>query len=224
MRSGTYTGPQLETYTAPTSSDLAGLRETVFVYHDESTVHANERPQQAWLMPGVSELRTKSDGRLIHISDFILETHGRLEILQGNKHTGLASTDAAVVIYPGTKGDKWWDMQQLCDQVKKKAIPIFDHLHPDCQGVFVFDCSSAHEAYGPAALRVQSMNLGSAGKQDNFVIQSSHLMTLIFQSIFEGSHKRWFFHLIMSTVLLLISPKVSVWSLKKEACGTTTKE
>lgn len=121
MRSGTYTGPQLETYTAPTSSDLAGLRETVFVYHDESTVHANKRPQQAWLMPGVSELRTKSDGRLSHISDFILETHGRLEILQGNKHTGLASTDAAVVIYPGTKGDKWWDMQQLCDQVKKKG-------------------------------------------------------------------------------------------------------
>ncbi|PLW21648.1 hypothetical protein PCANC_03184 [Puccinia coronata f. sp. avenae] len=80
----------------------------------------------------------------------------------GNK---LASSDAATVIYPGSNGDKWWDMEQLCHQVSSKAIPIFQALHPDAQAVFIFDCSSAHGAYGPSTLRVQNMNLNPGGKQ-----------------------------------------------------------
>jgi hypothetical protein len=56
-------------------------------------------------------------------------------------------------------------MQQLCNQVSTKALPIFNALHPRCQAVFVFDCSSAHESYGPSALRVQNMNLSPGGKQ-----------------------------------------------------------
>jgi hypothetical protein len=51
------------------------------------------------------------------------------------------SWDAATVhVYPGLKGDAWWDMNQLCDQVTKKALPIFEALHPGCQAVFLFDC------------------------------------------------------------------------------------
>jgi hypothetical protein len=145
---------------------LGDNRNTVFVYHDESTIHAKERPTTSWLLPGTNELRSKSLGRLIHISDFILEPTGRLVLTPEQEEAhNLGSTDAATVIYPGSQGDPWWDMKQLCAQILEKAIPIFEALHPGAQGVFVFDCSSAHEAYGPNALRVQNMNLGSGGKQ-----------------------------------------------------------
>jgi hypothetical protein len=75
------------------------------------------------------------------------------------------SNNAATVIFPGAKGDKWWDMEQLCHQVAQIAIPIFEKLHPGLQAVFVFDCSSAHGAYSKSALRVNSMNLSPGGKQ-----------------------------------------------------------
>ena len=133
-------------------------KETVFVFHNELTVHAKERPQLAWLLPGTSKLRSKKTGRLIHILDFILETTGCLMLSDeqlhslGNNPNQPESIDAATVIYPGSKGDKWWDMEQLCHQVACKAIPIFEALHPNSQAVFVFDCSSAHGAYSKSAL------------------------------------------------------------------------
>ncbi|OAV90768.1 hypothetical protein PTTG_10394 [Puccinia triticina 1-1 BBBD Race 1] len=142
------------------------MKETVFIYHDESTIHAKEKPKLTWLLPGSREIQSKNAGRLIHISNFILETTGRLKLSEEQfKESGLESNDAATIIYPGLTGDKWWDMEQLCHQVSKKAIPIFEALHPNCQAVFVFDCSSAHGAYAKTALRVQNMNLNPGGKQ-----------------------------------------------------------
>lgn len=168
MLSREYHGDDLDQFSEVDPKVLGNARETVFVYHDESTVHAQERPTLSWLLPGVTELRSKNKGRLIHISDFILESTGRLvlspEFIECQSSTP-SVTDAAVVIHPGTKGDPWWDMSQLIDQIKTRALPIFDLLHPDKQGVFVFDCSSAHEAYGASALRVQNMSLSSGGKQ-----------------------------------------------------------
>jgi hypothetical protein len=122
----------------------------------------------------------KNTGRLIHISNFILETTGRLKIpedqfqkLKNANGKNLDSDDAATIIYPGSKGDKWWDMEQLCHQVSHKAIPIFEALHPNLQAVFIFDCSSAHVAFSKFALRVQNMNLNPGGKQgclcDSFI-------------------------------------------------------
>ncbi|EFP88340.2 uncharacterized protein PGTG_14424 [Puccinia graminis f. sp. tritici CRL 75-36-700-3] len=164
---------------------LGSMKETIFVFHDESTIHAKERPKSSWLLPGTTEIllefslkfhqiRSKNTGRLIHISDFILETSGRLELsdieFQSSQHDGgtkPVSADAATVIYPGSNGDPWWDMEQLCEQVSKKAIPIFQHLHPNSQAVFIFDCSSAHGAFSKTALRVQNMNLKPGGKQSH---------------------------------------------------------
>jgi hypothetical protein len=54
-------------------------------------------------------------------------------------------------------------MEQLCNQVSKKFIPIFKELHPNWQAVFVFDCSLAHHAFSKTALRAQNMNLKPAG-------------------------------------------------------------
>jgi hypothetical protein len=171
-RSRMFGGANLDILAQVDPEVLGDNRETVFIFHDESTVHAKERPCVAWLLPGTSEIRSKNAGRLIHISDFILETTGHLklsptEFEKSQEESGKKpeSADAAAVIYPSTKGDKWWDMEQLCHQVAHRAIPIFETTHPNLQAVFVFDCSLAHGAYAKSALRVQNMNLKPGGKQ-----------------------------------------------------------
>ncbi|POV96989.1 hypothetical protein PSHT_14830 [Puccinia striiformis] len=170
QRSRMYDNDTFETSAAVHPEVLGSNKETVFIFHDESTVHAKEKSKLAWLLPGTSKIRSKNVGRLIHISDFILETTGRLKLsdeqfqeAQMGAQKDLTSADAATVIYPGSTGGKWWDMEQLCNQISQKAIPIFNALHPNLQAVFVFDCSSAHGAFSPSALN--NMNLSPGGKQ-----------------------------------------------------------
>ncbi|EFP81114.2 uncharacterized protein PGTG_07366 [Puccinia graminis f. sp. tritici CRL 75-36-700-3] len=197
-RSRIYGGDDLDVAPLVSPEVLGDDKETVFVYHDESTIHAKEKPKSTWLLPGSSEIRSKNAGRLIHISDFILETTGRLTISnEQQKERQIESNDAATIIYPGSNGDKWWDMEQLCQQVSNKAIPIFEALHPNSQAVFVFDCSSAHGAFSKTALRVQNMNLNPGGKQSRLrdsIIPSDdplipqHLCGLPQRFCFDPSH------------------------------------
>jgi len=44
-------------------------------------------------------------------------------------------------------------------------IAVFEHTHPNCTRVFIFDRSSAHKGYADNALNVNSMNINPAGKQ-----------------------------------------------------------
>ncbi|KIM87773.1 hypothetical protein PILCRDRAFT_48496, partial [Piloderma croceum F 1598] len=73
-------------------------------------------------------------------------------------------TDARRIIYPGKNHDGWWDLKQLMDQTED-AVDIFEHLHPDKVGVWLFDCSSAHEGLAADALNVNNMNVNPGGKQ-----------------------------------------------------------
>src|SRR5258705_10854258 len=45
------------------------------------------------------------------------------------------------------------------------AVNIFKYLHPDKVGVWLFDCSSAHEGLTVDALNVNNMNVNPGGKQ-----------------------------------------------------------
>lgn len=105
----------------------------------------------------------KGRGRLIHVSDFIEEEHGRL-IVRGAD--GAIVKDARRIIYPGASNgsDPWWDHVQLLAQVDD-AITIFEELHPNCTALFFFDQSSAHASLGPDSLRAFDMNKGNGGKQ-----------------------------------------------------------
>lgn len=109
-------------------------KQTITIYHDESTVHANEQPSQAWLLPNTSGFWSKSAGRMIHIFNSILETTSTGRMVIESNHIE-SKRDADVVIYPGAKGDKWWACNQLIKQVQTKAIPIFEKLHPSAQAV-----------------------------------------------------------------------------------------
>ena len=72
--------------------------------------------------------------------------------------------DACTIIHPGTGGDPWWDHIQLLAQVDK-ALDIFEEAHAACEGLFIFDQSSAHASLGLDALRVFDMNKSNGGKQ-----------------------------------------------------------
>ncbi|KAJ6467260.1 hypothetical protein C8R45DRAFT_938619 [Mycena sanguinolenta] len=76
----------------------------------------------------------------------------------------LPKLDAREIIYPGAKHDPWWDMPQLIKQTRI-AIQIFEYLYLNGIAVFIFDCSSAHEAFASDALLAHKMNRGPGGAQ-----------------------------------------------------------
>jgi hypothetical protein len=150
----------------------AGQKLHVAINHDEMSVATNEQRHRLWLSSGQQPLRKKGNGRSVHVSDFILETTGRLALTSSQLEQQqllppaerLSVTDARRIIFPGKNGDAWWDSAQLLSQIKD-AIPIFEHLHPGAVGVWIFDCSSAHEAFADDALNVNNMNIKPGGKQ-----------------------------------------------------------
>jgi hypothetical protein len=52
------------------------------IFHDESCFHANDQCQFVWIKDGEQPLRNKSRGRIVHVSDFIIEhsESGRLKL------------------------------------------------------------------------------------------------------------------------------------------------
>jgi hypothetical protein len=118
--------------------------------------HLNQRAQR-----DQQRLPKKGRGRIIHISDFVEEDNGRLVI---HNDDGAVVKDARRIIYPGSGGDAWWDLDQILKQVSD-AIDIFEEAHPECIGLFIFDQSSAHASLGPDALRAFDMNKSNGGKQ-----------------------------------------------------------
>ena len=151
-----------------------GQKEHIFVVQDESIFHANDLKHEMWLKEGEQPLRQKGNGRAIHVSDFVTErsSTGRLSLSEDELQTHsslpteeqLSCTDARKIIYPGKNHDKWWDMEQLLEQTAG-AVDVFEYLFPDAVGVFVFDCSSSHEAFGKDALNINNMNVKPGGKQ-----------------------------------------------------------
>jgi len=52
----------------------------------------------------------------------------------------------------------------LLEQIKSKAIPIFEVKFPNATAVFTFDNSTNHAAYAKDALVATRMNLGPERK------------------------------------------------------------
>jgi hypothetical protein len=80
------------------------------------------------------------------------------------------------LIYPGKGFDSWWDLAQLIKQLKN-MIAIFEYTHPNCNGVFIFDRSSAYEGYAEDALNINNMNINPGRKQkkmhDTIILRSN---------------------------------------------------
>lgn len=59
--------------------------------------------------------------------------------------------------------NKWKTYMNLFKKLVD-ALKIFDHLYPNCVGVFLFDQSSAHGAFADDVLVAKHMNVNSGGK------------------------------------------------------------
>ena len=146
--------------------------------HDECTVHAKEQVSTAWTLPGENPLRLKSDGRLIHVSSFIVEASaltGRLALTDEQWEEQLIRNetldepdrlprDAQVLMNAGSSYEGWWDMKLLKLQMQN-AISLFEIMFPGAVGIWTFDNSSSHGAFSEDALRINNMNLGIGGGQ-----------------------------------------------------------
>jgi hypothetical protein len=72
----------------------------------------------------------------------------------------------------------------------KDAIKIFNVKYPDGVAVFIFDCSSAHEAFSSDALQAHKMNRGTGGKQpkmrDTTIPSTGQPQTMNFPADYRG--------------------------------------
>ena len=57
-----------------------GARRHHGIYQDESSFHANDMEEYVYLLPHEQELQKRGRGRLVHVSDFIIESTGRLVV------------------------------------------------------------------------------------------------------------------------------------------------
>jgi hypothetical protein len=123
-----------------------GEKEHVLIMQDETIFHTNEYRRCTWLTQDQQLIQKKGARYVVHVSDFICETIGQLKLsdeqikeqLKLSEQLRLPSVEARKIIYPGKGFDAWWDLPQLLQQTKH-TLAVFEHTHPDCIGVFVFD-------------------------------------------------------------------------------------
>jgi hypothetical protein len=141
----------------------AGIKQHVFVTHDESTFYANDHQQYAWLEKNESFILPKSQGRSIMISEFHCPCHGTMRaVINGRTMT------SRVVFYPGAAYQGYWTSDHMIAQLTD-VLELFEYLHEGMVGVFLFDQSSNHKAYAKNALVASRMNMGPHEVPENEV-------------------------------------------------------
>ena len=123
-----------------------GEKEHILIVQDETVFHTNKYCRCTWLTQDQQLIWKKGVRHAVYVSDFICETIGHLKLSEEQireqaellEQLCLPSVEARKIIYPGKGFDAWWDLPQLLQQLKS-TIAVFEHTHPNCTGVFVFD-------------------------------------------------------------------------------------
>ena len=74
-------------------------------------------------------------------------------------------TEAYYYLLSGKNQEDYWTFEHLLEQIKSKAIPIFEAKFPNATAVFAFDNSTNHAAYAKDAFVAARMNLDFGEKQ-----------------------------------------------------------
>ena len=158
-----YEGEDMATVINP---DLhPGERPLILVTHDESCFSSHDGKTTIWMDESNRPLRPKGQGRSIMVSEFLCECHGAMKLNQEQRERFPEFPfETRTIIVPGKNQDGYWTAENLVDQVKKKAMPIFKTLHPDADALFLFDNSQNHRCLPPDALRASLLNLSDGGK------------------------------------------------------------
>ena len=128
--------------------------------------------RRMWLKNDQQPLKKKGNGRAIHCCDWVTETIGRFALFPQSRlpsknkspwQRGSSPQKPARSSTLGKNHDAWQDFRQLMDQTKV-AVDIFEYTHPDIKsGIWIFDCSSAHEGLASDALNINNMNVHPGG-------------------------------------------------------------
>ncbi len=94
------------------------------------------------------------------VSKFLSKECGRLKLnAQQSQENSFISKEACIYLQPGKNWEDFWISEHLIEQVKTKAIPIFEVLFPNYIILFAFDNSSNHAAFKSDILIASRMNL-----------------------------------------------------------------
>jgi len=141
-------------------------KEIILITHDECIFYSNDGKRGVWAKSEELPLRKRGNGHSIMVSEFLTEECGRLKLnLQQYQENPSIPEEARVYLQPGKNRDGYWTSENLVEQVKTKAIPIFETIFPNCIALFAFDNSSNYAAYRFDALVANRMNLKPGGKQ-----------------------------------------------------------
>ena len=130
-----------------------GEKPLIRVVHDESTYYANADQTFFWGDEHTNVLKQKSLGAAIMVSDFIDEVGGFVR----------DGEDQARVLLE-TQWDGYFTNDLLLQQVTRTA-DIFERVHPDARGLFLFDNAPSHRKMADDTLNADRMNVGPGGKQ-----------------------------------------------------------
>ena len=141
-------------------------KEIILITHDECVFYSNDGKRGIWAKSGELPLCKKGNGHFIMVSKFLTEECSRLKLnLQQCQENPSILEEACVYLQPGKDREGFWMSEHLIEQLKMKAIPIFETLFPNCIALFAFDNSSNHVTYRSDALVASRMNLKPEGKQ-----------------------------------------------------------
>lgn len=143
----------------------AASKHLVFIFHDESSFHANEGQSVMWA-EGRVPIRPKNQGRGLMISDFVTEFDGLLQLSMDEYRTATQSDPsigmcAREIIKFRSGSEGYWNNAKFLKQMEM-AIKIADINYPSDKysKVWVFD-----QSFRENALNVNRMNVGPGGAQ-----------------------------------------------------------
>ena len=156
----------------------------MLVVHDESTFHTNDDDPYMYVEEGRTNcLKRKNVGGGINVSAFCSEKEGVVRLTDDQfrdaqrRRPGIKqdstikmkcdtkyATEKTGDTLMGVRHNGWWNNDLVLAQIDR-CIPIFEEQHPGCQGLFLFDNSTGHNAYADDALLAHKMGYLPGGKQ-----------------------------------------------------------
>ncbi|PKB93889.1 hypothetical protein RhiirA5_303669, partial [Rhizophagus irregularis] len=141
-------------------------KEIVLIIYNECVFYSNDGKRGVWAKFREFPLRKKGNGCSIMVSEFLSEECGQLKLnAQQIQENPFIPKEACTYLQPGKDREGFWISEHLIEQVKIKAIPIFEAQFPNCIALFAFDNSLNHAAFKSDAFVTSRMNLKPRGKQ-----------------------------------------------------------
>ncbi|CAG8522810.1 875_t:CDS:2, partial [Scutellospora calospora] len=129
------------------------------VYIDGKNIEEETHP--AWYYETIIlVIHNKCQGKSVYVSKFLTDVSGHLVLYDEDKAAfSNLPTEACIIIYLSKDDNKWWNSDDLINQVKNYTILIFEAQFSDTKALFVFDNATNHCAYTKDALLAKNINL-----------------------------------------------------------------